>query len=57
METQDGGQRPQRADIPERATETEARQGVTGHNVRIVLGVSFTLAVIAGVILYFTVGN
>ncbi len=57
MATQHDRQRPERADVPERATETEARQGVTGHNVRIVLGVSFTLAVIAGVILYFTVGN
>ena len=57
MATQQGGHRPRSADIPERATETEARQGVTGHNVRIVLGVSFALAVIAGVILYFSVGT
>lgn len=28
-------------------TKTEARQGVTGHNVRYVLGVSLILAVIA----------
>ena len=56
MDTQHGRQAPRSADIPERATETEARQGVTGHNVRIVLGVSVALAVIAGVILYFTVG-
>lgn len=56
MDTQHGRQAPRSANIPERATETEARQGVTGHNVRIVLGVSVALAVIAGVILYFTVG-
>ena len=30
---------------------TEARQGVTGHNVRVVLLVSLSLAVTAGVVL------
>lgn len=30
----------------EKLTKTEARQGVTGHNVRYVLGISFVLAVI-----------
>ncbi len=37
--------------------ETEARQGVSGHNVRFVLGVGLTLAILAGVVLYFTVGT
>lgn len=35
----------------------EARQGVTGHNVRFVLGVGLVLAALAGVLLYFTVGT
>jgi hypothetical protein len=34
-----------------------ARQGVTGHNVRIVLAVGLALAVIAGILLFFTVGT
>lgn len=34
-----------------------ARQGVTGHNVRIVLAVGLALAVIAGIVLFFTVGT
>lgn len=36
---------------------TEARQGVTGHHVWVVLTVGLALAGIAGVILYFTVGT
>lgn len=35
----------------------EARQGVSGHNVRIVLGVGLALAVLAGVVLFFTMGT
>ena len=30
----------------EKLTKTEARQGVTGHNVRYVLGISLVLAVV-----------
>jgi hypothetical protein len=36
---------------------TEARQGVSGHNVRAVLFSGIGLAIIAGVILYFSVGT
>ncbi|MFO1148400.1 MAG: hypothetical protein U1E62_08485 [Alsobacter sp.] len=36
---------------------TEARQGVSGHNVRVVLFSGLGLAFIAGVILYFSVGT
>ncbi len=35
-------------------TTTEARQGVTGHNVRYVLAWGLALAVVMMVILYFT---
>jgi hypothetical protein len=49
--TQDDQTRPTRLDT------NEARQGVTGHNVRIVLAAGLLLAGIAGVILYFTVGT
>lgn len=38
-------------------TPTEARQGTTGHNVRIVLFTALALLVVAGVILFFTVGT
>jgi len=34
-----------------------ARQGVTGHNVRTVLAVGLLLALLAGVVLWFTVGT
>ena len=37
-----------------KVTKTEARQGVTGHNVRYVLGISLALAIVAlGAIAYF----
>ncbi len=42
---------------PTKIGADEARQGVTGHNVRFVLAVGLALAVIAGVVLYFTVGT
>lgn len=40
----------------EKVTKTEARQGVTGHNVRYVLAISLVLAVIilAGIAIYFS---
>lgn len=38
-------------------TPTEARQGVPGHNVRIVLFTGLALLFVAGVILFFTVGT
>jgi hypothetical protein len=39
-------------------TTTQARQGVTGHHVRTVLGVSLALAAVAGVVIlgYFWTG-
>jgi hypothetical protein len=48
---------PRSNDPPEIKSSNEARQGVTGHNVRYVLGIGMTFAIIAGVILYFTVGT
>ncbi|WP_406854162.1 hypothetical protein ABEG18_16585 [Alsobacter sp. KACC 23698] len=44
-------------DEPTRSNETRARQGVTGHNVRYVLSMGLGLAILAGVVLYFTVGR
>ncbi|WP_460448657.1 hypothetical protein [Alsobacter sp. SYSU BS001988] len=44
-------------DEPTRRNETRARQGVTGHNVRYVLSMGLGLAILAGVVLYFTVGR
>ena len=44
-------------DEPTRSNQTRARQGVTGHNVRYVLSVGIGLAILAGVVLYFTVGR
>lgn len=49
--TQDDQSRPTRIEV------NEARQGVTGHNVRIVLAVGLALAAIAGFVLYFTTGT
>jgi hypothetical protein len=49
--TQDDHARPTKIDVD------DARQGVTGHNVRIVLAFGLALAVLAGVVLYFTVGT
>lgn len=40
----------------DRISPVEARQAVTGHHVIRVLLVGLVLAVVAGVILYFTVG-
>lgn len=37
----------------EELNKTEARQGVTGHNVRNVLRISMVLVVVAFVIIYF----
>jgi hypothetical protein len=51
MATQQPGDRPEIVD------RTQARQGVTGHNVRYVLFTGLALAIIAGVILYFSVGR
>lgn len=48
---------PRSNEPPETRSVTEARQGVTGHNVRYVLGIGLTFAIIAGIILYFTVGT
>ncbi|WP_188518980.1 hypothetical protein [Alsobacter metallidurans] len=44
-------------DTPTVENDVRAKQGVTGHNVRYVLGIGLGLAIVAGVILYFTVGN
>ena len=44
-------------DTPVVENQTRARQGVTGHNVRYVLVIGMALAIVAGVILYFTVGR
>lgn len=44
-------------DDPILIDEVQARQGVTGHNVRIVLFVGAFLAVVCGIILYFSVGR
>lgn len=51
MATQQPGERPEIIET------SEARQGVTGHNVRYVLFTGLVLAIIAGVILYFSVGR
>ena len=51
MSADPGGQRP------EIITREEARQGVTGHNVRYVLFFGIGCAVLAGVVLYFSVGT
>ena len=48
---------PKSPDDQTRLSKVRARQGVTGNNVRIVLFVSLTLAVVAGVILLFSVGR
>jgi hypothetical protein len=48
---------PRSNDQPEVKPHNQARQGVTGHNVRYVLGLGMAFAIIAGIILYFTVGN
>jgi hypothetical protein len=48
---------PRSDDRSETKPHNQARQGVTGHNVRYVLGLGLTFAIIAGIILYFTVGN
>lgn len=48
---------PRDPDGAERVTPVEARQAVTGHKVINVLGAGLTLAILAGVILYFTVGT
>jgi hypothetical protein len=42
---------------PELIRPVEARQGVTGHHVIRVLVVGLVLAIVAGAILYFTVGT
>jgi hypothetical protein len=44
-------------DGPEKKSTVEARQGVTGHNVRYVLFTGLGLAIVAGIILYFAVGH
>jgi hypothetical protein len=41
---------------PERIRPVEARQAVTGHHVFRVLAGGLVLAILAGVLLYFTVG-
>jgi hypothetical protein len=51
MTADPGGQRP------EIVSREEARQGVTGHNVRYVLFIGLAFAVVAGVVLYFSVGT
>lgn len=56
MDTQGNTGRPT-GETPERATPTQARQGVTGHNVRYVLATSLALLAIAFLILYFSVGR
>lgn len=43
---------PEYGTTPQTETATEARQGVTGHNVRIVLAVSLTAVVIAFALIY-----
>ncbi|MCP8937263.1 hypothetical protein NK718_01940 [Alsobacter sp. SYSU M60028] len=45
------------AEEPQRANVNEARQAVTGHNVRYVLFTALALLLVAFVILYFTVGT
>jgi hypothetical protein len=42
---------------PLRITPTEARQGAPGQNVRIVMFTALAMLVVAGVILFFTVGT
>jgi hypothetical protein len=42
---------------PEIVSQEEARQGVTGHNVRYVLFIGMAFAIVAGVVLYFSVGT
>ncbi|WP_158266737.1 hypothetical protein [Alsobacter soli] len=44
-------------DPPTVRNEVRAKQGVTGHNVRYVLTIGIALAIVAGIILYFTVGR
>jgi hypothetical protein len=44
-------------DDPTRMNRVRARQGVTGHNVRVVLITGLLLAIVAGIILYFSVGR
>lgn len=45
------------ADAPEVTTETRARAGVTGHNVRYVLMVGLALAIVAGFLVYAGFGD
>jgi len=40
--------------MTEQLNKTDARQGVTGHKVRYVLGASMALAVAAVVVIYFS---
>ncbi len=42
---------------PEIISRDKARQGVTGHNVRYVLFIGIAFAIVAGIVLYFSVGN
>ena len=42
---------------PEITTETRARAGVTGHNVRYVLMVGLALAILAGILVYAGFGG
>jgi hypothetical protein len=46
----------QRGEVGRTIPTDKARQGVTGHNVRAVLFTGLGLAILAGVILYFSVG-
>ena len=42
-------------DEPRETTADRARQGVTGHGVRYVLFIGLTLAIIAGIMVYWLV--
>ena len=46
------GRAPEYGRTPQTDTATEARQGVTGHNVNVVLAVSLAAVVVAFAIIY-----
>jgi hypothetical protein len=46
------GRAPEYGTTPQTDTANEARQGVTGHNVNVVLAVSLTAVVVAFAIIY-----
>ena len=52
VETNPRGRAPEYGSTPQTDTAVEARQGVTGHNVNVVLAVSLTSVVIAFALIF-----